>query len=679
MRALLLLTCTWAVVFSAAGAEPNPYCVAGADWRPGGKMEALGLPGGIDDWEGSLAYRWGQFDVYNICCMTNPYYRCHLFHAYEVDTDSIKDPAATEAWILANPGKVYLIGNEPNNFDLSAGDGMTQDQYARMFHCYHTFIKALDPTAKIATAGLYSSASTDSLASTTAWWDACLAEYRTQFGEEMPVDIWNNHCYCFVGSLDPDRIVAEFFVPFREYVNTVSGGIYADCEVWNTEFGVGVWSTPLHADYVAEFMQRLCPRLEASGSVDRWFWYRAAWSNDGWNDISLLGPDGQPTTQGQAYAALAQGYPNEIPPPPAAPPEPPARVESDFDMGTDPWRPMAGDWYLDEGAYRDPLNLKGWGQRAHLPYWYDDVRIECDVRINDSDEPERWAGVRLRHGTIWEGGIGGYLTYLRRNGELGLHVPPEGTVASVTGVVADTSVYHRLSVSIVGHHIEVRVDGELIITWDDPEERVDAGYVAIEAGKSDASFDNATVVSLSHKTASGHYRVGWNLTSVPVTPLEGEGTLVFRDLWELGNTITFNLYKYDPAWGYRVYPQYFIDVESSVGYWLRLTIAPPDTVVGVAGEPADGDVAIPLGDGWNLIGHPHMEATPLADCTIDDGATSYSMAEAISAGLVDMPVYYYAGLGYKTVAPAGGDDDSLRPWCGYWLLAGQPGLSLVVP
>jgi len=54
--------------------------------------------------------------------------------------------------------------------------------------------------------------------------------------------------------------------------------------------------------------------------------------------------------------------------------------------------------------------------------------------------------------------------------------------------------------------------------------------------------------------------------------------------------------------------------------------------------------------------------------------------EAVAADWVQTMSYYYTALGYGECRTDGtGDDDHVRPDCGYWLLAYRAGLSLLVP
>jgi len=194
-------------------------------------------------------------------------------------------------------------------------------------------------------------------------------------------------------------------------------------------------------------------------------------------------------------------------------------------------------------------------------------------------------------------------------------------------------------------------------------------------------LDNVSLdVEMGAATPAGHYVPGWNLTSVPVAPADPEPAIVFADLVALGNDLTHNLACYDPGAGYRVYPESLTAVERGRGYWLYLSEVPPGAVVSLAGEKASADVPMPLGDGWSLLGQPHKQPAAWADCLISDGATTLGFSDAAAAGWIDPVAYGYAGGGYFMVRGDGaGDDDALRPWHGYWVLAYQPGLTLIVP
>ena len=196
------------------------------------------------------------------------------------------------------------------------------------------------------------------------------------------------------------------------------------------------------------------------------------------------------------------------------------------------------------------------------------------------------------------------------------------------------------------------------------------------------NIDNVSLVatSLSYaETDPGFYEVGWNMTSVPVEPLEPSASAVFDELVALGNVLDGSLYRYAPGAGYELYPGHFVDLSAGLGYWLRLTDALPGTVVSVVGACPQSGEAVSLANGWTLVGHPLPAAVPLSSVRVTDGGTTLSWADAVAGGWVDATAYYYEGGAYRTLRASGGDDAACRPWRAYWVLAYAGGLSLVLP
>ena len=500
VRFVLVAGLTVASVVLSAKGQPNPYSVCAANWAPNGNLVKLNMPGSATDPNGSLGYDWNNMQPTNIPNMVRPkrYYEYvganpDRMQAYDHLTDEIHDPVAFGQWVENNPGRIWIIGNEPNIIDQ---DGLTTAEYARMFHKYYDFIKVQtrDPTARFATAGLCATADAYWLNANVNWWNQVLAEYQTQFGADMPIDVWNSHCYAVAGSMDPDRVITDYFTPFRNYTRTVQDGLYADTEFWVTEFGVALWVSALSMELMDEYIRQICPRLEALG-VDRFFWFMAVYEFP-WGDTALLDQNKVPTLIGQTYSSLAHSWPNDIPPPVENPPPPVPIVESDFEVDTSPWRVMGGDWEIDNGAYRQTRMAGAWGLRSFLPYWYRNFRIEADVKINSANNSSHWVGLNLRGSTVWEESrVRAYLVLIRQNGELALY-DKDQNVASVPDAVPDTSVFHRLGVTLFDSQFEISVDGEVLITWDDPNHRYASGLTSLEAGMTDASFDNVEVVAL---------------------------------------------------------------------------------------------------------------------------------------------------------------------------------------
>jgi hypothetical protein len=86
-----------------------------------------------------------------------------------------------------NPGSLWLIGNEP---DVIVQDDATPEQYAKSYGIAYRAIKEADPSAQVAIAGV-----AQPTPLRMAYLDRVLEAYRQQYGEEMPVDVWNVHAY----------------------------------------------------------------------------------------------------------------------------------------------------------------------------------------------------------------------------------------------------------------------------------------------------------------------------------------------------------------------------------------------------------------------------------------------------------------------------------------------------
>lgn len=101
-------------------------------------------------------------------------------------TLSEQQRAKLQTAAFANPGSIWLAGNEPDRVGIQ--DNMLPADYARYYHEVYTFIKGIDPTARIATAGIVQATSIR-----LRYLDHVLAAYQEMFGQPMPVDLWNIH------------------------------------------------------------------------------------------------------------------------------------------------------------------------------------------------------------------------------------------------------------------------------------------------------------------------------------------------------------------------------------------------------------------------------------------------------------------------------------------------------
>lgn len=112
-----------------------------------------------------------------------PYVEPHSY-SYTPSAETIQTAAKR------NPGSIWLIGNEIDRMDWNGfgQDEMLPELYAVAYKELYDIVKAADPTAKVAIAGIIQ-ATPMRLAYLDKVWDT----YRTLYGTDMPVDIWNVH------------------------------------------------------------------------------------------------------------------------------------------------------------------------------------------------------------------------------------------------------------------------------------------------------------------------------------------------------------------------------------------------------------------------------------------------------------------------------------------------------
>lgn len=98
---------------------------------------------------------------------------------YYPDVDTIQAVAD------ANPGSYWLIGNEP---DVVWQDNTTPERYAVHYHDLYHMLKFADPTCHVAIGGV-----SQPTPLRMAYLERVLSSYESQYGEPMPVDVWNVH------------------------------------------------------------------------------------------------------------------------------------------------------------------------------------------------------------------------------------------------------------------------------------------------------------------------------------------------------------------------------------------------------------------------------------------------------------------------------------------------------
>lgn len=486
-RQLAVAILTTALAAAAHAQAPNPYGIAGS-----GVRSLLGMP------PDCLDYSWDSLRPGALIqmCRPNHYYN-YLglpvrWWGYNEATGQINDPLQLAQWIANNPGCIWIIGNEP---DLNSQDGLTREQYADMYHTYYEFIHTRDATARFCIGAITGGSTADRLSYTTEWYEYVMNYYQATFGHPMPIDIWNIHSYCGPRQIeDPDQPIRDFITPFVNWCHTVQAGRFAGCEVWITELPIGEWIGALSEDWIIWYARRYLPRLERAG-ISRWFWFISQDSGE-WATVALVKNGVSPL--GQAYAALANGYPNEIIPVSPYVPEPtPAYYHEDFSAGTiaGPLMIKAGKWAVENGCLRQSRTTYPWlGESVVLQHYYADFDATFKARVNAANDPMNWAGfVFHASGRFDCHADSGYLVYLRRNGTIGLYNHIDGTMDERVSAVTDATTWQNIRVKMVGARIRVWANGIQIIDLIDGNKRFAGGYTTLQVYKTDSSYDDLNI------------------------------------------------------------------------------------------------------------------------------------------------------------------------------------------
>lgn len=174
------------------------YGVAGAT-RGLGEMDTLGLSPDAYcyQWDGlpeselvQMVARPVQDGFWGAALNPNPppYFYANPF----------KGPDDMQDWVQANPGKIYIVGNEPDKADQ---DNLPPAQYAELYRKVHHWIKTWDDTAKVATCGVSQDGWTSYL--------QAVIDADGMTPNILHCDIWTMHYYAN-GPAEFKNTVAEF-------------------------------------------------------------------------------------------------------------------------------------------------------------------------------------------------------------------------------------------------------------------------------------------------------------------------------------------------------------------------------------------------------------------------------------------------------------------------------------
>lgn len=98
---------------------------------------------------------------------------------------SQSDIASLQEIAAGNPGRLWLVGNEP---DVIWQVNATPEQYAHLYHDVYEAIKTADPTSQVAIGGI-----SQVTPLRLRYLEEAMAAYANAYGQPMPVDVWNIH------------------------------------------------------------------------------------------------------------------------------------------------------------------------------------------------------------------------------------------------------------------------------------------------------------------------------------------------------------------------------------------------------------------------------------------------------------------------------------------------------
>jgi len=135
---------------------------------------------------------------------------------------SVREPftnwTGLTAAVTNNPGALWIVGNEPDR-----QEPLHPRAYAQRYREFYTFIKGLDPTARLANGPIVQGTPLR-----MRYLDDVFHEYQSLYGETMPVDVWTTHEQILREEYDPSNPnVYGCFVPQAYIPRLYNGVIYS--------------------------------------------------------------------------------------------------------------------------------------------------------------------------------------------------------------------------------------------------------------------------------------------------------------------------------------------------------------------------------------------------------------------------------------------------------------------
>jgi len=582
---------------------------------------------------------------------------------------------ALENAVLANPGSLWLIGNEP---DCIVQDALVPAVYAERFHDVREFIVSRDATAQIAIGAIVQPTPIR-----LEWLDLVLQEYQARYGVPMTehVDVWNIHNQIvqekyghWGGGIPPGLPYAEgrlytmeqtadlgiFIQHIRDFRQWMKDRGVQDKPLILSEYGVLMpVDYGFTADRVKDFMVATHTYLlhatdpaigypsDGNRLVQRWAWYSL--NDQAWDPETRTGfggslfewessYPGELTRLGQHWVDFMNDQPFPTPTPSTTPP--PVIFRREVEDATIS-RPMIMDYHENAshcyyvrqdpddpgGAVEMSLYAREAGDymiwaRVQVPDgWYNAMRVVVD------DMPEfKWKLTTGHWGWMWDA------------------VSEDG--------VSDPKVF---SFKRGWHFFR-------FYPWGG-----DVGLDVLELMKTDISPEKR-VEPCATPGVEVNLAPGANLVSFPVAVSDTSVSEVLSSVWDNVSKV-YSYEAADPMNPWKVYDKALppgastlTDLDKSVGFWIYLDAADTFSISG----QFPGRTEFQLYEGANLISYPCMDAR-LLECVLAPIDGKYTK------------VYYYDSSDplnpwrvYDTSLPPGANTlTEFEPGEAYWLYVSE--------
>jgi hypothetical protein len=222
-----------------------------------------------------------------------PYLPPHLL-TYSKTEKRFLYPDAAQRWIADNPGKRYLIGNEPDGPYEGGGCDMTPSEYADFAHVAITLIREADISAQI-TMGAWAGGVGESYYPANNEHKA-LYYYQDRYGT-MDVDAVSFHAYQsgLYNYPYPNAKLAKFASYARLWHNN---GWTKSSDICLTEFGWhGLDVANNTSENCMKFMDWYIPFLRDHEQVIGWWWWQ-------WGPGAMLMSGDEVTEVGRHYGGM---------------------------------------------------------------------------------------------------------------------------------------------------------------------------------------------------------------------------------------------------------------------------------------------------------------------------------------------------------------------------------------